>query len=251
MLALVNANRQDNGLQPVTWDETAAAAGQAHADEMASLGYMSHWNVDGYGPDHRYSQAGGRDYSQENVYRLIHTWQDGSGAPIDDWEAVVRDAEDALMHSPGHRANILTPEHTGLGVGIAYYPASGTVAIAQEFVNHYVSVEPLPSRAGRGDRIVVRGALLPGASNPLVNINYEPLPAPLTLEELNHTGTYTPKAKPINAPPVHLDSDAGGFVAEYVLKQDAQPGLYHVLVWVNVPGKQDRVPAADAVIEVR
>ena len=157
MLELVNADREANGLQPVAWDATAAAAGQKHSEEMAQFGYMSHWNMDGYGPEYRYSRAGGLDMSQENVYRLVHQWEDGRGAPIDDWEQVVADAQAALMNSPGHRANILAPEHTHLGVGIAYNAATGNVAIAQEFVNRYVTIEPLPQRAQPGDRLVLRG----------------------------------------------------------------------------------------------
>jgi len=59
------------------------ARGQRHSDEMAQFGYMSHWNMDGYGPEYRYSRAGGVDKAQENVYRLVYQWEDGRGAPIE------------------------------------------------------------------------------------------------------------------------------------------------------------------------
>lgn len=250
MVELVNADRAAAGLTPVEWDPVAAAAGQQHAEEMADLGYMSHWNIDGYGPEHRYSFAGGRDYSQENVYRLVHRWADGTGAPIEDWEKVIADAEASLMNSPGHRANILAPEHTHLGVGIAYRADTGNVSIAQEFTNRYVSIEPLPRRAQPGDRLILRGALLPGSADPLVNIAYEPFPQPMTLDALNQTGTYTPRAEHLAVPPVQAGAD-GRFVSEYTLAADAPPGLYHVLVWVETDSAADRVPAADAVIEVQ
>jgi uncharacterized protein YkwD len=249
MLALVNADRASQGLTPVSWDTTAASAGQQHAEEMAELGYMSHWNLDGYGPEHRYSQAGGLNYSQENVYRLVHRWEDGTGAPIEDWDKVIRDAEAALMNSPGHRANILAPAHTHLGIGIAYKASTGTVSISQEFVNRYVEIEPLPRRARPGDRIIVRGQLLPGSSAPLVNIAYEPFPSPMTLEELNQTGTYTPRAEHLTVPQTVVGQD-GRFYAEYVLDKAAPPGLYHVLLWVDNPVSGEKIPAVDAVIEV-
>jgi hypothetical protein len=249
MLERVNADRQANGLEPVAWDDAAALAGQRHSEEMAEFGYMSHWNMDGYGPEWRYSRAGGLHFAQENVYRLVYQWQDGRGAPIEDWRKVVGDAQAALMNSPGHRANILAPEHTGLGVGIAYNAATGNVAIAQEFVNQYVALEPLARRGQPGDRIVVRGTLLPGSSEPLVNLAYEPFPSPLTLEALNKTGTYTPGAKHLSVPAVRTDAN-GRFVAEFSLAADAAPGLYHVLLWVNSPRSEERVMAVDAVIEV-
>jgi uncharacterized protein YkwD len=249
MLQRVNADRTANGLNPVEWDETAARAGQLHAEEMALFGYMSHWNMGGYGPEYRYSRAGGLNYSQENVYRLVHTWQDGGGAPIDDWEQVIEDAEAALMNSPGHRANILAPEHTHLGVGIAYNSVTGNVTIAQEFINRYVTTEPVARRAEGGDRIVLRGNLLDGSRNPLVNVAYEPFPSPMSLDELNRTSTYTPAAKHLAVPPVVVGSDSR-FVAEFTLDKDAQPGLYHVLLWVETDGAAERVPSVDAIIEV-
>lgn len=249
MLDLVNADRAANGLQPVAWDPIAAAAGQQHSEEMAQFGYMSHWNMDGYGPEYRYSRAGGLDYSQENVYRLVFTWQNGQGAPIEDWEKVVVDAETAWMNSPGHRKNILTPEHTHLGVGIAYNPLTGNVAMAQEFVNRYVAIEPLPRRAQPGDRIVLRGSLLPGSTNPLVNIAYEPFPSPMTLEQLNKTGSYTPAAKNQSVPQVKTGAD-GRFVSEFTIDKNAPPGLYHVLIWIDSARAPEKVLAADAIVEV-
>jgi uncharacterized protein YkwD len=249
MLELVNADRAANGLQPVAWDETAALAGQLHSEEMAEFGYMSHWNMDGYGPEVRYSRAGGLDIAQENVYRLVYQWEDGRGAPIDDWEKVLRDAQAALMNSPGHRRNILAPEHTHLGVGIAYNAATGNVALSQEFVNRYVTIEPLPKRAQPGDRLVVRGGLLPGSADPLVNIAYQPFPEPLTLEQLNKTSTYQSAAEHIDVPPARAEAD-GRFVSEFTLPKDAPPGLYHVWLWVTSPVSPEPVQAVNAVIEV-
>lgn len=249
MLELVNADRAANGLRPVAWDETAAEAGQQHSEEMVQFGYMSHWNMDGYGPEYRYSRAGGLDTAQENVYRLVHQWEDGRGAPVDDWEKVVAGAQQAWMNSPGHRANILAPEHTHLGAGIAYNPATGNVAMAHEFVNRYVAIEPLPRRAQPGDRLVLRGTLLPGSANPLVNVAYEPFPEPLTLEQLNKTGTYKSAAQHLSVPQVRTSAD-GRFVSEFTLAQDAPPGLYHVWLWVESPGASERVQAVDAIVEV-
>lgn len=249
MLALVNADREANGLQPVAWDQTAAIAGQEHSEEMVQFGFMSHWNMDGYGPEYRYSRAGGLDMSQENVYRLVHQWEDGRGAPIDNWAEVIANAQVAWMNSPGHRANILAPEHTHLGFGMAYNPLTGNVAMAQEFVNRYVSVEPLPRRAQPGDRLVLRGTLLAGSTDPLVNLAYEPFPSPMTLEQLNQTGAYQSAAQHLAVPQVRTDA-GGRFVSEFTLPKDAPPGLYHVWLWVRSPVDDERVQAVNAVIEV-
>ena len=166
-----------------------------------------------------------------------------------DWRRVVEDAQAQLMKSEGHRANILAPEHTRVGVGIAYNATTGDVCIAQEFINHYVQIEALPRRARLGDRLVLRGKLLPGSSEPVVNLVCEPFPGSLSLEQLNATRTYESLAKLVSVVPVS-SLDAGEFVAEIKLDNAGQPGLYHVRLWVN-SGVLKNVPAVDAVIEVR
>ena len=149
MLTLINEDRAATGLEPVVWDQAAGLAAQSHAEEMARFGYLSHWNLDGHGPHYRYSQAGGFDAAQENVYSFWYRYDDERPAPIENWEAVVRQAQAELMSSPGHRENILTPEHTHVGIGIAYKPESGDVRLAQLFVNRYVRLLAIPIQASR------------------------------------------------------------------------------------------------------
>lgn len=248
MLDLINRDRAANGLDPVAWDAVAAKAGMAHAEDMAALGYMSHWNVDGLGPDHRYAAAGGLDMAQENVYSYRSWMSDGGAAPITDWDKVVVDAQEALMGSEGHRANILSPEHTHVGVGFAYNAATGDVRIAQEFVNHYVQVSPLPRRARPGDRLVLRGKLLAGSSNPVINLAYEPKPQPLTLEQLNATSTYQSPANMVEVISV-TPGDDGTFVGEIPLAASIPAGLYHVRMWVD-HGTFTSVQAVNLVVSV-
>ena len=248
MLDLINRDRTVAGLERVQWDTIAANAGQAHAEDMADLGYMSHWNIDGYGPDHRYWQAGGLDVVFENVYLFQLRGSDGEGASISNWDNVVEEAQARLMNSEGHRANILAPEHTHVGIGIAYNRATGDVRIAQEFVNRYTELTPLPRRARLGDRLILRGRLLPGSTDPLINLAHEPFPVSLSLEQLKATSTYQSPAETTEVPSVNL-YETGEFVAEILLDSAGQPGLYHVRLWVNHGAL--KVEAVDAVIEVR
>ena len=247
MLDLVNADRATERLSPVQWDAFAAQVGQTHAEDMAANGYMSHWNLAGEGPDVRYGRAGGMDNVQENVYLYWYRHDDGSPAPIEDWEVVMREAEATLMDSPGHRANIMAPEHTHVGIGIAYNAATGDVRIAQEFLNRYVALEPLPSQARVGDTLTVRGQLLPGASNPLINLAYEPFPQPMTVPEVEARSTYQSPAKFFSA--VQSQADANGrFLAQVTLDADGQAGVYHVLIWVDVD--DSAVQAVNVVLDV-
>ena len=252
MLELVNADRTANGLQPVAWDETAALAGQQHSEEMAQFGYMSHWNMDGYGPEYRYSRAGGLDMSQENVYRLVHQWEDGRGAPIDDWEQVVADAAgsadeqpgapgehpDARAHAPGRR-NRLQPGDRQRG---------DLPGVRQPLRDHRAAAAP--GAAGRPHR-APRARCCPGSTDPLVNLAYEPFPGADDAGAAEQDGhvhaarqsiTLCRRSGPMRTAVSSRSSRSTRMRA---------PGLYHVLVWVeSSPVRRSRCMAVDAIIEV-
>lgn len=247
MLDLINADRTVAELEPVQWDALAAQVGQTHAEDMAANGYMSHWNLAGEGPDIRYGRAGGTESVQENVYEFWWRYDDGRPAPITDWEQVVRDAQETLMSSSGHRANILDPAHTHVGIGIAYNAKTGDVRIAQEFLNRYTLLDSLPVQAEVGDTFILSGQLLPDANRPVVNLTYEPFPVPTAVEWFNATSTYVSPAEFFIA----LEPDMSAnrrFTVQVTLDSERRPGIYHIRIWVNVVGKS--VQATDAIVEV-
>ena len=248
MLAAINADRQANGLAPVAWDATAAAAGAAHAADMAAQNYFSHWSPDGHGPELRYNRAGGTDNAMENIFTWFSRSSDGQPGPVDSFTALVAEAEASLMRSPGHRRNILTPSHTHVGVGFAYNPQTGSFYLVQEFVDRYVAMEPLPLTGQLGAQITVAGRLLPGATAPLLNLTYAPFPQPLSLDELNATGSYQRDATIYASLQPQLNG-AGSFSATIALDNERRPGVYSVRVWITVGGKQ--VPASEQLLEVR
>ena len=248
MLAAINADRQANGLVPVAWDATAAAAGAAHASEMAALGFFSHWSPDGFGPEMRYARAGGTDNAMENIFTSSSRYSDGRPAPIESFADLVVQAERDLMQSPGHRRNILMPSHTHVGMGFAYNPQTGSFYLVQEFVDRYVVMQPLPQTAPVGALMTVAGQLLPGSDAPLINATYAPFPQPMSLDELNATGTYL-RAAQIYAPVSPQVAGDGSFSASVPLDYAGRPGSYSVRVWVTVGGEQ--VPASEQLIEVR
>jgi uncharacterized protein YkwD len=246
MLQLVNEDRRKAGLTEVALDTAATRAGLRHAQNMARYGYLSHWDLDGHGPDYRYSQSGGLDNVRENVY----TYQGPAPASLEAWKNLIRQAQQSLMESPGHRDNILAPEHTHVGIGIAYNTTQKRLTIAQEFVNRYLHFQLDPASLNRriGDEIVVSGQVLPGATSPLLNMAYEPHPTAMSVAELNETSTYTSPAETYE--PFNLAVDeAGRFSQSVTLNKDGLAGLYHIRIWVETP-KFGRVMASDVVIEV-
>lgn len=247
-LDLINRDRQAAGLAPVVWDSTAAALAQRHAEDMLDGPFFSHWNRDGYGPDHRAAlEANLTDAVFENIHAYWLRFDDGRPAPITDWAERVRAAQAGWMQSPGHRDNILDPARTHVGVGIAYRPDIGELRMVQEFVNRYVELAPLPASSIVGDRVTLEGGLLDGASDPLVNLAYEPFLQPLSTTDLDRTSTYRSAAESFQAPSVRMEGDQ--FWVQLQFDHKGLPGLYHVRVFATV-GEQ-RVLVASPIIAVQ
>ncbi|HKA88091.1 MAG TPA: CAP domain-containing protein [Haliangiales bacterium] len=101
---LMNRDRTEASLAPLAWDDAAAGAARGHSEEMRDKGYVGHVSPTTGRANERAQRAGVRSpLILENVAR--------------DYSA--REAEAGLMASPGHRANILSPQATHVGVGVA------------------------------------------------------------------------------------------------------------------------------------
>lgn len=103
VLVLVNEARAAEGLSPVSLSLTLASAAQAHAEAMAADDFFDHQNpLTGSTPQARATAAGYDGLVGENIAA-------GDETPAD----VVA----SWLSSPGHRANILDPDYTEMGVG--------------------------------------------------------------------------------------------------------------------------------------
>lgn len=228
-MAWINESRREAGVQPVVWDAVAAKAGENHVLEMVEWGYFSHWNLDGLGPEHRYSRTGGVNAVSENLHARA------SVRPPDDWSVVIREAHAGLMDSPGHRANILDPAHTHVGIAIAFDATAGQVRMAQEFTNQYVALNRwLPLAAERGASVLIDGTIQnPNIEGILLDLAWEPIPTPLSVEELNQTNTYTSAAQSIETTRIER-----AFSTEFLLDNAGRPGIYHIRIFGDLNGTQ-------------
>ena len=136
MLDLVNEERTSRGLSALVLDKTLNAAADAHSLWMLEENEFSHKGEDGSSPTDRMRDAGfdfsGSWRSAENIAAQSERGEPGL---FDD----VYDLHIALMNSPGHRENILTPDLEVIGIGIQtgnYSYSSGTyfsVMVTQNF----------------------------------------------------------------------------------------------------------------------
>ena len=235
MLKLINQARVVEGLNTVDWDEVATESGRLHSEDMVQFNYFSHWNQEGLGPEHRYMLLGGKHAVMENLHAFSYTYNDGRGAPIEDWNEVIQNAHNGLMNSPGHYANIMDPAHTHVGIGIAYNHDTGQFRLAQEFTNQYVQiVQPIPTRAALGEEIVVNGRILPSnLSNILLNLAYEPFPTPMSRDELDATSTYRSRAESIDTIAIPTEFDE-----VITISTSGESGFYHIRIFGDLPTGQ-------------
>lgn len=111
---LTNEVRRKEGLPGLTWDAALARVARAHSADMLVRGYFRHESPEGRTPHERAKD--GTPYalaaSGENL------WGAQGDQPLEP-ERLPRIIVDTWLASPGHRANLLNPAFTDLGVGVA------------------------------------------------------------------------------------------------------------------------------------
>lgn len=119
MLADLNATRARAGLAPLRLDPRLTVAAERHGIDMAEHHYFDHRSLDGEDPFARIRAVSGTfEWAGENI-------------------AMSRDettAYEALLESPDHRANILQPHYSRVGLAAVEEP-DGEMLFVQDFTN--------------------------------------------------------------------------------------------------------------------
>lgn len=105
VIALTNVERQNVGDGSLAENALLDAAAQAKADDMAAKGYFSHVGPDGKEP---WAWVIGAGYSYSYAGENLAVRFDNSSDVVNAW-----------MASPTHKANIVKPQYTEIGVGVA------------------------------------------------------------------------------------------------------------------------------------
>ena len=104
LVKFTNQERVKAGLQPVVNNPLLNQSAQAKADDMVSRNYWSHNAPDGTEP---WQFIHNVDYNYDMAGENLSCWYDNAKQAVDAW-----------MDSPTHKANILMPEFTEVGFGI-------------------------------------------------------------------------------------------------------------------------------------
>lgn len=107
MLRLLNKDRKKHGLLPVRMQSDLRVVARKHSMDMAQKDYFDHVNMKAESHVDRMQLRGVTDaVSGENL------------AKIGGYSNPTQFAEEGLMNSPGHRANILNGEYNAVGIGV-------------------------------------------------------------------------------------------------------------------------------------
>jgi hypothetical protein len=235
---------------------------------MAAYRYLSHRDRQGRLPDQRYTEAGGTHAVAENVYLWRRDNRPDAAGPLPlvpnpaFTRREIEEIQAAYFNQrkpyDGHRRNIVNPARTHIGIGLARSGegTAGAIANAQEFVNRYIEVDPLPVDSKVGDLVTVSGTLGRGTRADSVEIAREDAMRPYAPAELRANRTYS-VPRPYQeifaggsgiGNKVKVDS-SGRFSVQVRLSDQGMPGTYYVTVNV-ITAEGDYVTASRRTVRV-
>jgi uncharacterized protein YkwD len=127
---MTNQLRRAKGLAPLSQDYELRNLARAHSDDMLVRRFFDHTTPDGVSFDVRLA-----DRYRHRVRVMGENIWYASGYNPGKIHQIAKEILDDWMSSPGHRANLLDPDFTHLGVGVS--ARKGTIRATQEFVGRY------------------------------------------------------------------------------------------------------------------
>ncbi len=119
---VTNEFREKNGLARLTWDPELCLLARTHSRNMSVLGFFGHQTPEGLRLKDRARVAGLRYHVIAENIAYNQGFDDPGGFAVERWTL-----------SPGHRANLLSPEFRGSGIG-SFIAPDGTVFLTQLFI---------------------------------------------------------------------------------------------------------------------
>ena len=120
----INERRAAAGLSELFMDSRIRQVARAHSQDMADKDYFAHNSLDGESPGERLDAANinWMQYAENLAYN--YAYDDPATVAVEGW-----------IDSDGHRRNLLDPDYTHTGVGIAV-DTKGAFYITQDFVRY-------------------------------------------------------------------------------------------------------------------
>jgi len=196
-LEIINNSRRKHRAQPLELDILASRVANKICREAAENEYVSHWNLKGEKPYHRYAFAGGHDHVTENAYG---EWDSKGFTVTSELIAkLMKNGHESFMAerapNDGHKRNIIDKAHNYAGIG--FYITKNHFRYYEEFLNRYLEYISVPTALSTGETgtIVIDTK---GRSYLYFLICYrEPFPVPLRPGQKPRKGSYEDFSKEV------------------------------------------------------
>lgn len=139
ILAIVNYHRDQNSLPPLIGSEELSEVARSHSADMGLRDFYSHVDPDGVTPNERISAALADRYYLLGTSENIAYSEASDGFVDTSSSALSRQFMDGWMNSPGHRANILRPDSTHIGIGLSR--AGNRIYATQKFMRYLARLD--------------------------------------------------------------------------------------------------------------
>lgn len=259
-LTLINKSRKRFGAEPVKLDILASRVANRMSRESAENGYVSHWNLAGEKPYHRYAFAGGVDHVSENAFGEWSSRDyDISNSLIGD---KMQTGHEGFMKEKaprdGHKKNIIDKAHNYVGIG--FYITSNHFSYYEEFVNRGLEFTNIPVSL----KVNEAGSITVGTKAKTflyyMIIYREDFPQPRKAAQLKNTGGYEDFTNEpyLKLPAWELEKYCRDFVCTIPVKFTRE-GLYYILIYTDTKkntgqsalSTKGKAPMSGIVISVR
>lgn len=154
-LDVINEVRAQQGVNELSWDELGAKVASEQVNDLVKRESVSHQNSKGENPDVRYSRSGGSDAIVESA--IMFPAADNLKVTR---ELVVKMLE-ALCTRQDDRECLLFGHASGFAMSFKWTPNRHKLYCCTEVLTKHGQMEPIPLEASVGDKIEIKGNVLP------------------------------------------------------------------------------------------
>jgi uncharacterized protein YkwD len=233
-LDIINRSRKRFRVPPVKLDILASRVANKMSKEAAENNYISHWNLAGEKPYHRYALAGGYDHVSENAYG---EWTSGkyeiSSSEISkQMEAGHKSFMSERSPNDGHKKNIITKTHNYVGIG--FHLTEKQFRYYEEFIDRYYGFENIPSSLKINEPANITIKTDGSAFLYFLIVHRDKFPVPMTVAQLKKTGSYEDYSKEeyMKMTPWELASRRNENSYSIPLKFNKE-GLYYIHIYLD------------------
>ena len=192
-LQVINNNRKKRNIKGLSLNLLASRLANKITLEAAKQNYLSHWNLKGEKPYHRWGRLGQAYHIEENTY----SYQESKTLKNDYRQALKMMADghrnfiSEKAPYDGHKQTILREHHTSVGIGFNFY--KNQFRYNEEFIdNHFQTIEYTQKRK----EVNVKFQTKPGQYVHFAVISSEKINTK-SVKWLNRSGSYLDQGKDI------------------------------------------------------